>query len=404
MSAAEGKLYDIADLKLVEKQDATPECIGYMPKNTRWNVMVKFGKAHLLFIAFFVLPVSLASTYYLFLAANMYVSEARFIVRSSSISPRLGGASGNMGQVTTLVRTSDDTQSVNAYISSRDALDRLIQKNNFLEIVNRPEADFLSRFPRLWSARQRESLFERFSEYVEPTFDSGTGVSILRVRAFRPEDAREIALALLADAEELINKLNGRARGDAIAFAEEVVEKSEAKVKAAQERIGAFRNRETIFDPVRQAGAVLDLIGKLNAENASLRATLGELSVSSPNSPKVEALRNRIRAFDDQIAEQHDLIAGGDHSFAPKLVEYEKLTLEIELATKSFVSALVSLESAREDGHRKQLYLERIVEPNLPDQSRYPHRFLSIFYVVGVCLGIYWILAVLGSAVLEHDV
>lgn len=404
MSAAEGKLYDIADLKLVEKQDATPECIGYMPKNTRWNVMVKFGKAHLLFIAFFVLPVSLASTYYLFLAANMYVSEARFIVRSSSISPRLGGASGNMGQVTTLVRTSDDTQSVNAYISSRDALDRLIQKNNFLEIVNRPEADFLSRFPRLWSARQRKSLFERFSEYVEPTFDSGTGVSILRVRAFRPEDAREIALALLADAEELINKLNGRARGDAIAFAEEVVEKSEAKVKAAQERIGAFRNRETIFDPVRQAGAVLDLIGKLNAENASLRATLGELSVSSPNSPKVEALRNRIRAFDDQIAEQHDLIAGGDHSFAPKLVEYEKLTLEIELATKSFVSALVSLESAREDGHRKQLYLERIVEPNLPDQSRYPHRFLSIFYVVGVCLGIYWILAVLGSAVLEHDV
>ncbi len=403
MPVAERKLVHVMNLSLREEEKDSPLAYPYMPRSSRWNRFLAQCEKHILFIICFVLPLSLATSYYIFIAAGMYVSEARFIVRSSSISPRLGGAGGNMGQVTTLVRTNDDTQSVNAYISSRDALARLIRENGFLEIVNRPEADFLARFPRLWFKAERESLYGRLSEYIEPSFDGGTGVSTLRVRAFRPEDARDIALALLADAEELVNKLNRRARGDAIAFAEEVVEKSEAKVKAAQKRIEAFRNREAIFDPVRQASAGLDLIAKLTAEIASLKATLRELTVSSPDSPRVEAVRNRIRAFDDQIAEQRSLIAGGDHSLAPKLAEYEKLTLELDLATKTFVSALVSLQNAREEGHRKQLYLERIVEPNLPDQSRYPQRLLSIIYVASVCLGVYWIFSVIGSAVLEHD-
>ena len=228
-------------------------------------------------------------------------------------------------------------------------------------------------------------------------------MSILRVRAFRPEDARDIAAAVLSHAEELINKLNGRARGDAIAFAEEVVKKSEAKVKEAQEQITGFRNREAIFDPVRQAAAVLDLVAKLNTEIAQLKAMLAELGRNSPDSPKVEAAQSRVKALQEQVAEQRALIAGGDSSLAPKLAEYERLTLEREIATKSLVAALLSLENAREEGHRKQLYLERIVEPNTPDQSLYPRRLFAILSVAGVCLGVYWIVSVLGSAVFEHD-
>jgi capsular polysaccharide transport system permease protein len=404
MPVIEHALPQSRDLRLREVENQRPEYAEYLPsKGGLLKRLFALGQKHLLFIICFVLPVSVVSCYYLFVAADMYVSEARFVVRSSSISPRLGGTNANLGQVTTLVRTNDDTQSVNAYISSRDALNRLIEENGFLEMVRRPEADFLSRFPRLWSKSDRESLFERLSEFVDPSFDSGTGVSTLRVRAFRPDDARAIALVLLSHAEELVNKLNGRARGDAISFAEEVVHRSEARVKEAQERIAAFRNREALFDPVRQAAAALDLIGKIAGEVAELKATLAELHANSPDSPRVEAVRSRIQALEDQISEQRSLIAGGDHSLAPKLAEYEKLVLERDLATKSFVSGLVSLENAREEGHRKQLYLERIVEPSLPDQSRYPHRLLSILYAAGVCLGLYWILTVLISTVFDHE-
>jgi capsular polysaccharide transport system permease protein len=391
----------MADL-ILEKEYDSLEHLEFVPKKRGFRKLLSLLGRHSLFVLCFILPTAVTSTYYLFIAADMYVSEARFIVRSTSIAPRLGSGN-NIGQMTTMVRTNDDTQSVNAYIYSRDSLDRLIRENGFLAVVSRPEADFLSRFPRAWSGSNRELLLERLSEFIEPSFDSGTGVSTLRVRAFRPEDARDIALALLSHAEELVNKLNGRARDDAIAFAEEVVERSEVKVKKAQDEIAAFRNRESVFDPIRQAVAGLDLIGKLTQEIAALKATQSELSASSPDSPKLEAVRGRIKGLEGQIAEQRSLIVGGDNSLAPKLAEYEKLTLERDLSTKSFVSALVSLENAREEGHRKQLYLERIVEPNFPDQSRYPHRFFSILYVAGIALGIYWILAVLGEVVTEHD-
>jgi capsular polysaccharide transport system permease protein len=404
MAVAERDLPHCANLTLQEMRDSEVHYVSLSPKPSLRDRCLEWARQNLLLVLCFIVPVTLASAYYLLIASNMYVSEARFIVRSSSISPRLGGGSGSVGQVTTLVRTNDDTQSVNAYIASRDAMERLIRESGLLNIVNRPEADFLSRFPRPWSRVDHEALFDRLSGYIEPSFDSGTGVSTLRIRAFRPEDAREIGLALLAHAEELINKLNGRARGDAIAFAEDVVARAEAKVKEVQGHIADFRNREGLFDPMRQAGAGLELIAKLTAEIAELKATLAELSSNSPDSPRVEAARNRVRALQDQIAEQRMLIAGGDQSLAPKLAEFEKLTLQRELATKSFVSALVSLENAREEGHRKQLYLERIVEPNLPDQALYPRSLLSIMYVAAICLAIYWILSVLGTAVLEHDI
>ena len=258
------------------------------------DALKQWFKTRTLFVVFFIIPVTLAAVYYLFIACDMYVSEARFIVRSSSIAPMLGVAGGNTGQVASLVRTTEDTQSVNAYLCSRDAMERLISDNNFLQIVNRPEADFLSRFPHFATRAGHEALFSRLPEYIDPLFDAATGVSTLRVWAFRPEDARGIALALLSDAEELINRLNSRARNDAIAFAEDVVARSEAKVMEAQASITAFRNRETVFDPARQAAATLELIAKLTSEIAELKATLGEISTNSPDSPRVEAVRNRI--------------------------------------------------------------------------------------------------------------
>ena len=223
------------------------------------------------------------------------------------------------------------------------------------------------------------------------------------MHAFRPEDAQHIARALLGQAEELVNRLNGRAQQDAIVFAEDVVAKSEAKVREAQQNIAGFRNKEVVFDPVRQAVAIIDLIGKMSGEAAQLKASLSELTANSPDSPKVTGVRARIHAMEQEIDEQRRLIAGRDNSLAPKLAAYEKLTLERELATKSFVSALLSLENARQDAQRQQLYLERVVEPNLSDLALYPRRGLDIGETLLFALCLYWILKVLGGVVLEHD-
>lgn len=400
----DSKLPHVRELILVEEdEDRRPTMPARRSLFWMGEIFSAFRK-RAVFLLFFALPVALSGTYYLVLAAPMYVSEAKFIVRTSAATPRLGSLNGGIGQVTTLIRANDDTQTVNAYITSRDALRRLVKEDDLLAILGRNEADFLARFPRFWSAGDMETLYERLPEFIESTFDGETGVATLRVRAFRAQDALVIADALLNDAEELVNKLSTRAHNDAIAFAEEVVKRSEARVKTTQERIAAFRNKEAVFDPTRQAVAGVELIGKLTAEIADLKAVLRELQINSPESPRVEATHSRIEALEQQVVEQRRLIVGGGNSLAPKLAEYEILTLDRELATKSFLSALVSLENAREEGDRKQLYLERIVAPNLPDQSRYPFRLYQILITVVLAFSSYLIVSTLIATALEHEI
>jgi capsular polysaccharide transport system permease protein len=354
-----------------------------------------------------VVPVVFATIYYGLIASDIYVSEAHFIVRSraTSGSSMMSGISDTsvLQPLSSMSASNDDTQAVDNYFASRDVMERLIREVNLLEFLSRPEADFVARFPRFWSKGSHEGLFQRFDDFVYPYFDPGTGISTLYVYAFRPEDARRIALAALNYGEELVNRVNDRARNDTIAFAKQMVAEAEERVRRQQQLITDFRKREAIFDPVRQGAAVIELIAKMNAEVADLRAELEEVSANSPSSPKIPATKARIRALEKQIEEERPLLAGGDKSLAPKVAEYEKLTLELELGVKLFASSLLTLEGAIKDTEQQRLYLERVVEPNLPDFPLYPKRIVSILKVLGFSACIFWILKLLGDIVWEHD-
>src|SRR3954447_540838 len=90
------------------------------------------------------LPTLLAGVYFFGIAADLYLSEVKFIVRgpgkaqSSAIAAMLsGGGSGG----------SEDTQAVHAFLQSRDAVRKLEQYNDLRTLLNRPEGDLITRFP-----------------------------------------------------------------------------------------------------------------------------------------------------------------------------------------------------------------------------------------------------------------
>ena len=71
--------------------------------------------------------------------------------------------------------------------------------------------------------------------------------------------------------------------------------------------------------------------------------------------------------------------------------------MEAEFAGKALLMANTMLENARIDAQRKQLYLERVVEPNAADMSRYPKRWftlLSVFLTVLIGYMIVWLFTV----------
>ena len=362
-------------------------------------------RKHLLAVLVICLPVGITAAYEIAIASRIYVSEAHFIVRSKATSASVNGLSNSssLQSLSTMSQANDYTQAVNEYLTSRDLIGVLINNDNLLQILSRPEADFLARFPPFWSQATIEALYRRFDDFVYPSFDNSTGISTLYAYAFRAEDAQRIAQVALDHAEALINRLNARQQRDSIAFAQGMVDKAQTQVRAAEDRVTVFRNSEKLFDPVKQGAAAIELISKLNGDIAELKAELSEVNVNSPGSPKIASIKGRIAAFEQQADEQRNFLVAGDQSLAPKLAIYEKLVLEREMATKIFTSSLLSLESAIKDMDTQRLYLERVVEPNLPDYALYPRRGRVILTVLGFSLCLYWIFKVLGEAIIEHE-
>ena len=284
--------------------------------NDAWSLdrtVQLFFRRRLLLIVVLCTGTLPALIYYAFIAAPIYVSEARFVVRSAASAPGMLSGSYNVAsQLSVMARADADTQSVNAYLASRFVVDELIKQDGLLPILARPEGDFWARFPRPYESGTVEELFWRFEDYVDPEFDANTGITYLYVYGFRPEDAQKVALASLKHAEALINRLNDRARQDAVSVAQDVVDKIAVRVRHAQDNITVYRNREMVFDPVQEAGAVIQIIAKMSSDLAELRASLRETAVSSPGSPKYGGIRARIDSLEEQIKKQRALIAGGD--------------------------------------------------------------------------------------------
>ena len=341
------------------------------------------------------LPTLAAGVYYFAIASDLYLSEAKFIVRS----PKQVQTSsiGALLQSTGLGRAADDTAVVQDFIMSRDAVRKLEQRNDLRAVFGRPEGDFVTRFPGILLRRDFEALFRRYDHFVSVETDTSTGLTALRVKAYRPEDAQNVASALLSYSEQLVNELNDRARRDALDTAGREIDRAEEQIARIQSELTAYRVKQKMLDPKTASTGVLELIGQMNTAQATARAQLGELLKNSPNSPQIPLVKTRIASLDKLISEERAKLSGESNSVVATVSEYERLALERELAEKALASAFTSLEAARLEAQRQQLYLETIAQPNLADYPLYPKRMLSFAMVLTSCLlayGIVWLLVV----------
>jgi capsular polysaccharide transport system permease protein len=241
-----------------------------------------------------------------------------------------------------------------------------------------------------------------FPGFIYAYYDGTTGISDLQVKAFRPEDAQTIATALLRYSEDLINQMNARALEAAVAQANQQVQLSEKRVTLAEAKITEFRTRENMVNPSNTSNVMLQLVAQLYSDLANAKAQLSALMSQTPNSPAVAVVNNRIAALEKQIAEEGHKVVGDDGSIAPKISTFDLLTLDREFADRQLAAATSSLEAARLEAERQELYLDRVVEPNLPDYPLYPRRLFNILAVLVTTLLIYGIGWILLTGIREH--
>jgi len=372
-----------------------PEALTFRQEPKPWWRRLPIG-----FLMVVVLPTALAMLYNLAIATPRYVSEARFIVRqaNSSTPSSLGVALQGVG----LSTASSDAFAVHEFIHSRDALRDLGRRFDIAAILNPPGADAFSRYPRFWDSRGEEGLYKGFRRFVEVGYDSTTGISTLRVEAFKSEDARSINEALLASGEQLVNRLNDRATSDAVSEAGVARDEARTRLSGIQTQLTTFRNREQFIDPELAARESSALIGGLMATVAQLRADRSQLAGEAPQSPQLPILDGRIQAYERQIATERAKVAGTSSSLASSVSVYEDLSLQRELADRELTQATAALLSAQQEARRQKLYLDRIVSPNLPDRPSEPKRWIAILTVFATTMLIYAVGWLIWAGVREH--
>jgi capsular polysaccharide transport system permease protein len=354
-----------------------------------------------LFLLTVIAPTLLSTVYFGFIASDVYISEAKFVVRSPerhSSSPL-----GALLKGTGFVSSESDTDIVQEFITSRDALKALDQNSAFRQAFSREDIDIFSRFAGLtWWEKSFEELYRYYQKKVDVSNDSASSVSILTVRAYSDEDAVNINRQLLDMSEQLVNQLSERGRQDLIRFASLEVQNAEEKAKAAALVLSAYRNQKNVIDPERQSGIQLQQIAKLQDERVTITAQLAQVQAFTPDNPQIPSLKLRADRLQQEIDAEINRVAGSEKSLAKKASEFERLALEREFADKQLSIALASLEQARNEAVRKQLYLERIAQPSKPDKAMAPRRARGVLATFVMSMVAWGILTILLAGVREH--
>lgn len=347
-----------------------------------------------------MLPTTASILYFGFFASDVYISESKFVVKSPD-RPSVTGL-GALLSGAGFSNANEELHGAQTYTVSRDAL-RAVNKNDaFRRAYTRPTISVFNRFDPVGLGSSFEELFRYYGGKVGVAVDSATSISTLTVKAYTPDDARRFNEELLELSEAKVNELNTRGRSDLVRFAQIDVDQAQQRARDAAMALSVFRNRAQLVDPEKQAAVQLQMISKLQDDLIATRTQLQQVQQFAPENPQIPVLQTKISNLTRQIAGQTARMAGGQGSLATNTPEYQRLQVETQVADKELASALASLEDARNEARRKQVYVERVVQPNLPDAPLEPRRIRSILatFILGM---IAWgVVTMLFAGVREH--
>ncbi len=363
------------------------------------------------FLLFVILPFLVISVYYIFIASDQYVAEARFAVRSLS-----GTASGDKGDGTSssdnssgatgilnMRSASQDAYVVTSFIHSTEILKRIGQKLDYRSMFARQDSDFLSRFH---SSQSDEEFLDYWTNHVSAYIDVSSGIITLKVRAFTPDDSVKLSQAIIQESELLINQLSQRARDDIVQSMRGDVEKSGKAYSDTLTALNQFQHQSGLLSPETQATNSSTLLTGLLAQKLAFETRLFVMRQSNADSsPAYQQLTLAQQSLQDQIDKMKLELTGPENaSLAKALLEYSQLDTNRMIAEKLYEASQRNYDTVLAEALRKTLYLAVFVNPTLPDEAIFPHRFTTPLMIL-LALSVIWMtLSLIWASVEDHRI
>ena len=360
---------------------------------------------HASFILLVIAPLIMAAWYLYTRAADQYTSTVGFAVRTEKAGSGLDLLGGIPGLSALSSTSSSDTDILYEFLLSQALVAKVDQRLNLREIWSRPENDIVFRFDPDGTI---EDLTKYWWRMMQVSYDPGTRLITLQAHAFAPDEARDIAAAVLEESSGMINRLSSIAQEDTTRYAREEFDLAKERLEKARLALKAFRSQTHIVDPLADLQGEMGVLGQLQQKLADELIALDMLRSTSRNlarpggrsaetvDVRIQQAELRVQVIRERIDSERTKFGGGDgrRDYSALVGEFERLNVDLEFAQKSYVAALATLEAARADAQRQSRYLAAYVTPTLAEKPLYPKR-AQILVVMAVFLGLGWAVMVL---------
>lgn len=352
-------------------------------------------------LVFVMLPTFAVGVYYFKFASPLYATYSQFQIQRADSA---GGADvGGMFSSSPLANNTDSV-AVQGYLTSREAMMRLNEDQGFKENYQSPDLDPIRRLP---ADATNEEAYELFKDSVIIGYDPTEGLINMEVIAPNAELSKEFSLALIRYAEEEVDKLTARIRGDQMQGATENYNEAEQNVLSAQRRVQELQTQLGVLDPAAESSVVMQQISQLEAQLTEKRLELGQLQANSnPVQSRVAATRGDIARLQEIISEtRSQLTEDGDARSSLAEISGELRIAEGELATRQelLASAATQLVSAQIEANKQVRYLSMSISPVPPDEATYPKAFQNTLVAFLIFMGLY-LMASLTVSILREQV
>lgn len=360
-------------------------------------------KLRLLFVrlAFFVfLPTIIAGIYYYNYATPMYATKTEFVIQKAD-----GAGGSGLGSLFagSGLATSQDSITVQSYLTSRDAMLRLDGDIGYKSVFADTRIDPIQ---RLDPDATNEQAYKLYKKNVKIGFDPTEGIVKMEVVAPTPEQSAQFSEVLISYAEERVDDMTQRLREDQMEGAVSSYEKAERDMLEAQAEVLRLQEEMGVFDATSDASALMTQITGFESQLQEKRLTLQQLLDNTrPNRARVDGLRGDIGRLEALISELRGRLTetGGENgSLASVSGRLRIAQINLETRTALMQQSLQQLETARIEVNKQTRYLELGVRPVAPDEPTYPRSFENTILAFLIFAGLYLMASITASILREQ--
>ncbi|MBD1549650.1 hypothetical protein [Roseibium aggregatum] len=329
------------------------------------------------FFALFVIPSTFSLFYYGLYASDVYVSEARFLVRTAASA--MPSSEGDKDSTLPQAKIVQDTQVVANYITSRSIVASLQEQISLASLYQSETIDFLS---RLEKKPHIEDLVRYWEDVVSVSIHPKSGAISVAVKAFSPEDAKRVMDAIVTNSENTINRLSDRIWEDVLKATKSDLEKSAAALSQVRLALSSAQNQLGVLDVDNTAEGLSSLIGQIRKDLLNLQAQESTLSASlNADAPQLSLLRLKIASKQAQLEDLRSQVTSTTPEVSPLSEDQRKLKqleLDVSIAEKRFAENFAIYKRVQLLSSQQMMYLDTFDPPTVPESPKYPKRLLII--------------------------